>query len=683
MREKAANTTFWSDEMQATKREAIKRLFTEPEHSLLNIALEYDSIDLKTLQTFEVGLIEKWGFDWLLFPYMTGAQLYRRENGGKVICNLPGSKPNKSFFCIPEQPIQSQLIIAKSPREAMSLHQLLGEKANIIALCAGEVPSLSTEQEEYLRLNFSNIPSTYVFLDTDTPQAVETSMSLTVNIHKIMKNKSFVVDNHSISEGNYKDISDAFRNGESTDYLSQVMQNAKMPAVQNQIDVACVPSDENTSLLPKSIYDKLPKLLNRLCSLIDKDHKKDIFLLSALVVISAHLKNVILEHDDKWYTPDFYMLIIARAASGKGFANKAKGLGRSLDDYLSNFRNDHSFVNPNSTDNKGNFSDVNGPRGLYLPANSSDRALYDSLNENGGKGIIFESEIDTLLKANTQDWGNFTDLLRKAFHHEDLSISRKTDFFTVKNPALSMLLTGTHDQFRNLFRNTENGFYSRFSIYTFNSPPVWQSQRPTDKGRQLNKEIESSSSKLFDLYSLLSRREEKLAVLYTNKQWDLLDNKFEIIFNTQVNQDSDVLQSCLKRAGTTALRISTILTILRLFEKDPSAIERKEFISGNDDDLETALKIIQISIEHSSYLLFTELQSNDLKASEVKIQTILNNLPGRFTTAEALGVGFEVGYSERSIKRKLNDLIDKKKIIKVAHGVYEKVDDRSHLKMVS
>lgn len=56
-----------------------------------------------------------------------------------------------------------------------------------------------------------------------------------------------------------------------------------------------------------------------------------------------------------------------------------------------------------------------------------------------------DSEIDTLVSATKQDFGQFDDILRKAFHHEPVSSSRKGDneMIVVDRPAVALLLAGT------------------------------------------------------------------------------------------------------------------------------------------------------------------------------------------------------------------------------------------------
>lgn len=77
--------------------------------------------------------------DWLVFPYITGAQLYRRENGEKRICAIEGSRPKDCFFRKELLKGHKRLIIAKSPREAMLYYQEMGNTYDVISISSGEV----------------------------------------------------------------------------------------------------------------------------------------------------------------------------------------------------------------------------------------------------------------------------------------------------------------------------------------------------------------------------------------------------------------------------------------------------------------------------------------------------------------------------------------------------------------
>ena len=81
----------------------------------------------------------------------------------------------------------------------------------------------------------------------------------------------------------------------------------------------------------------------------------------------------------------------------------------------------------------------------------------------------FESEADTLGVMMDKEWANFSDSLRKAFHHETISYLRKTnnEHIQIENPRLSILLSGTKSQLHKLIPDVENGLLSRFIFYIY------------------------------------------------------------------------------------------------------------------------------------------------------------------------------------------------------------------------
>ena len=80
-----------------------------------------------------------------------------------------------------------------------------------------------------------------------------------------------------------------------------------------------------------------------------------------------------------------------------------------------------------------------------MPANSSATAMCQTLFENDGVGLMFETEGYTLASTFKSEHGNYSDALRKAFHHESISYNRRKDreFVELKTPRLSAVLSGT------------------------------------------------------------------------------------------------------------------------------------------------------------------------------------------------------------------------------------------------
>ena len=113
---------------------------------------------------------------------------------------------------------------------------------------------------------------------------------------------------------------------------------------------------------------------------------------------------------------------------------------------------------------------------LFIPANNSSTGAYQLLGDSDGKGLIFETEGDTLAQAFKSDYGNYSDGFRKAFHHETISYYRRTDreFVDIESPCLSAVLSGTPKQVSALIPNAENGLFSRFIFYFMNVKTNWK-----------------------------------------------------------------------------------------------------------------------------------------------------------------------------------------------------------------
>jgi len=666
---------FWTQKRKSQHKADKQKLAAESNHSLIKSAFEYDGLMIETLQEFRAGLTNEWGKDWLAFPYETGIQLYRREKGKKIIRSVEGSKPKNSFFCKQENDRKNIAIIAKSPRETMLLDQLIGKKATIIGLCSGEMDTLSNKQEQYLRGALKGINSVYVFLDTETQTAKSISMTLSSNISKITNKEVYQADISKLSNGKYKDITDAVQDGMDEEYVFKVIENADtIKSIDNITPTNSVSAFEsypevNPKPFSQEIYQKLPEKLKELCLNVDADYSRDVFLMAALPVIAAHLINVSAKNTDGTISPDLFSLVIASAAAGKGVANKAKQLGLQL----SNFIRDQSRKKTEAWE-----ADKSMPKpknqSFYIPANSSSRAVYDLLEANGERGLIFESEIDTMLVALSQEWGDFSDLTRKAFHHEDASLSRKNELLQVNSPKLSIFMSGTFDQFKEMFRNTENGLYSRFALYTFTTVPKWKSQRPTEPSNQLNLLINQASRWLFDLYMKLSNPSYSVEIKLTDHQWSQMDeyfvNKMDVLLDSEL---SNTLEATVKRSGTILLRIAMILTMIREYENLGDDLFNRTSVTVKDVDFQNATKIVD-NLQNHAFYLFNQLpKKSNVNLNNLRKEGFFSKLPMEFQTEDATTIGQRLGIPKITVNRYLKDLTRSGNLVKIQHGQYGKL----------
>lgn len=163
---------FWTPDQLENLKSAQQRLAENPGSSVIAYLKSYDGIRLETLQKFGCGLIS-WNFgrelmEALLIPYPTGAQIYTRGKQGKHIRMIPGSKPGESFMGAGQLSGKKELLIAKSPREAMLAWQELSSNVDVLGTCSGENDKLHTSQGALLTDKARYWNKVFVCRDRDT-----------------------------------------------------------------------------------------------------------------------------------------------------------------------------------------------------------------------------------------------------------------------------------------------------------------------------------------------------------------------------------------------------------------------------------------------------------------------------------------------------------------------------------
>jgi len=166
------NHPFWTEAQKQLLKEAHTRLKNAEKSPLLKMVESYDGIKKETLNTFDCGIID-WNFggerkEALLIPYPSGAQVYTRGTEGKQMAMLKGSKPSESFIGTNQLSRKKELIIAKSPREAMLLFQDLGATFDVFGSCSGENDKLHDKQVALLTDKARYWNGVFICRDRDT-----------------------------------------------------------------------------------------------------------------------------------------------------------------------------------------------------------------------------------------------------------------------------------------------------------------------------------------------------------------------------------------------------------------------------------------------------------------------------------------------------------------------------------
>jgi len=360
------------------------------------------------------------------------------------------------------------------------------------------------------------------------------------------------------------------------------------------------------------IYNNLPDFLKECCNpLIDKN-AIDVFLLTSLTCISAILPNFYGIYDNKKVYPNLYTFIIGKASSGKGIMDFAGTLIESIDDAknkeLKELIEIYKFQLALFKENPIN-KEPTKPQKLMLKvgANNSGANFVLSLKANPKGLLMFENEGDSLNETLKKEYGNYSDVMRKSFHHEEIikDLKEFDEPIRLKDTKLSVALTGTPDQYFKLVPSPENGLHSRFMLYVLKTNLEWRNPFK-NKDFDFESFYQSQSAHLLNLYNHLELRDKRESILFqlTEKQQNELNLKFEKWQKELYTLYGDECIASIRRLGLILFRICMIFSIIREIKNNYTVIQE---ITCIDADFYNGLSIIEILINHSKYI-FNEFE---------------------------------------------------------------------------
>lgn len=440
---------------------------------------------------------------------------------------------------------------------------------------------------------------------------------------------------------------------------------------------------KTTPIIPQSVYDNLPPILFESCKVFKEAREKDVFLTGALAILSGCLPNVSGLYSGRIVYPSLFSFILAPAASGKGSFKFAKALA---DKYHITVLEESKEARKTYEENLAAYKMLKAKgkqedneeipqepkfKVVFIPANTSNAKIIHHLDWNDGKGIICETEADTLGQTFKNDWGSYSDMLRKSFHHEKISVSRVKDseFIEVDEPQLSVALTGTPKQVFNIITSAEDGLFSRFIFYVFKTEAVWLDPSPKANPLNLNDYFNKQSNQVFKMVDFFER--DSMTLQLTDEQWDTFNPTFRAYLVQISTFVSDDAQSIVKRLGIILYRICMIFTAIRKFDNNDYHKE----IFCSDVDFETALALIQTYLQHS-IIMFENLpqqgEQGPFKSGENK-KRFFDSLPKKFQRKEAIEIGKKFDIGERSVGNFLKSCLDKY-LKQPKTGFYEKLN---------
>ena len=382
---------------------------------------------------------------------------------------------------------------------------------------------------------------------------------------------------------------------------------------------------------PDYLYNVLPKLLRDSCNVLTNSTEKEVFLVGALGVISGILPNVVGHYDGRYIGTSLYAYVLAGYGVGKGGLEYARQLGAAIHTAK---RNDYERAAEQYEELKQQYEKdkkafartksaiATAPKlptappnlMLYVPANSSKTGLYQVMHENAGRLVMFETEGDTLADAVKQDYGNFSDGLRKAFHHEQISYLRRGnggEYVEIKHPYLSLVLSSTFDQLKTLMPTAENGLFSRFLFYELAGTSEFKNVFDKRK-RDYSVHFDAKGLELSRIYDYLNSLTEPLYVDLTPPQQERFLSQFQT-WKNQLRQDIGAeLDGTVNRLGIICFRVAMLFSVLRAFEyANPS-----QPILCSDTDFDNALLLVESLRSHALSVWSRLPKTPDLEADE-------------------------------------------------------------------
>lgn len=430
----------------------------------------------------------------------------------------------------------------------------------------------------------------------------------------------------------------------------------------------------------------LPSILEDTSVLGKTLTEKDMLLLASITILSGAFPEVYAIYDNSKVFANLFTFLVANAASGKGRTTSCLKLvnlieqevrdanKQEMDDYQQELADIRAMGRKAS----GMPLPKEPPyRSLLIPANCSSTAIYQALHDNHDQGITFETEADSLANTLKSDYGNFSDGLRKGFHHEDITYRRRkeNEHVEIHNPKWTVYLTGTPGQVTNLIPSAENGLFSRFLFMKVDIPAKWHNVF-SKSTRTIDEEMEAIGKRVYGIHLLLKNKQGGIEFQMTEEQ----QAKFNDFFNKLVEEYKDMLGrdfvANIYRMGLSAYRIAMILSITRLED----ATSLPERIICKDEDLECALIIADTLMQHAARIFSTLLPNKEggdvmgIKLSP-KSEKLFAALPASFNRQMVLAAAQKLGIAKRTAEKYVGEYVSRYNLCKrVDNGKYEKVN---------
>ena len=434
---------------------------------------------------------------------------------------------------------------------------------------------------------------------------------------------------------------------------------------------------ENYNLF--AAINDLPDLLKGTVNLMESPQEKYMGLYATTVLTGALMPHVWINYDGKVNHPALMLLVSFPPAAGKGKLALLPLVLKNINDELRTTNNRlmknylvdmKAYEKDKKTGNATHPPEKPRLQLLLIPANTTSSKLTEQLAENNGDmmALLFETETDALTNMMGNKFGGDNSMiLRKVFHHEQISQMRKnnSEHLDVMNPKMAIVLTGTPSQVPKLFHSNQDGLLSRVMNISGTASIVWKDVQPCETCVPLNTLFEEKAAAYYKLFKFF--RDRNVEVKFTNEQWHLLNETGARRLEHSNLEGGENATSIAKRHGNMTIRLSAILTMVRYFQDQSSG----DVVVCSDQDFQIASWMAEQSYE-CSIELFNDLPGEKSEVDE-RMEEVFDMLPKNFRPKELAPICKSLNVSKRTMERIVKKLKKTGRLSSVKKGEYVKL----------
>ncbi len=326
------------------------------------------------------------------------------------------------------------------------------------------------------------------------------------------------------------------------------------------------------------LYDEYhwPKPIDEILAFAETRHQRDALFLGMVDAIGSTLTPYVrVMYGGRWMYPNIQLFVVAPPASGKGVVSWCRNFVEPLHERVRRHYN-HEMEKYEKEkrvqEQMGKAkAEVEAPK---LPLNkmflisgdNSSTGIAQNVIESDGRGIIIETEADTVSAALGTDYGRWSHMLRNFFDHSRISYNRRLnrEYMEISRTMVSVILAGTPAQVPPLIPSSENGLFSRMLFYYMPGIGEWRCQFRENR-TDITAEMASHGRRWMETSDEISKL-GSVTLILSDEQKTQFDNCFEVLFERCLKANENAMAASLARMAINIVRIMSVIAVLRRVE---------------------------------------------------------------------------------------------------------------------